>query len=105
VERSIYRWGDPVQPVNDVIIDPFQSPFPDQSIDIANAPSSDANHEPAQNLQFSERIEQIERQLLWQALTENGHNQRRTAKALGLSYDQLRGMVRKYKLTNRERQA
>jgi psp operon transcriptional activator len=38
-----------------------------------------------------------------EALTQNGHNQRRTAAALGLSYDQLRGMVRKHKLSNRSR--
>jgi psp operon transcriptional activator len=52
---------------------------------------------------FNTRIEKMERQLLREALQENDHNQRRTAEALGLSYDQLRGMVRKYQLTGRQR--
>jgi psp operon transcriptional activator len=52
---------------------------------------------------FNTRIEKMEKQLLREALRENGHNQRRTAAALGLSYDQLRGMVRKYQLSGRQR--
>ena len=31
----------------------------------------------------------------------SGYNQRRTAAAVGLSYDQLRGLVRKYKLASK----
>jgi psp operon transcriptional activator len=50
-------------------------------------------------LDFSARIEALEKQLLEEALAHNGHNQRRSAEALGLSYDQLRGMVRKYDLS------
>lgn len=104
VERSIFRWGEPEQPVNDVIIDPFLSPFADEPAEIASAPVIDESDEPPDIVPFSQRIEQIEKQLLWEALEENGHNQRRTAQALGLSYDQLRGMVRKYHLTNPARQ-
>jgi psp operon transcriptional activator len=52
---------------------------------------------------FNERIAVMEKQLVKDALEQNGHNQTLTAKALGLSYDQLRGMVRKYKLSIRSR--
>ena len=56
----------------------------------------------AKNVHMGVRIAQIEKQILRDALQENAHNQRRTATALGLSYDQLRGMVRKYKLSERQ---
>jgi psp operon transcriptional activator len=104
VERSLHRWNDPSSPVNEVVLDPFQSPY------ITDTPPTEAqtgDHEsteppePSINVSqgFAERIESLERKLLQKALDENGHNQRRTADALSLSYDQLRGMVRKYKLS------
>lgn len=97
VERSLYRWGDPDHPVNSVVIDPFISPFSDA----APATEPDLEDNPQEKIEagdFHSRIEKIETQLLQEALEENRHNQRRTATALGLSYDQLRGLVRKYGL-------
>ncbi|MBE9538826.1 MAG: phage shock protein operon transcriptional activator [Proteobacteria bacterium] len=113
VERSLYRWTDPTSAVGDVVLDPFQSPYSTESSvepstepppgGDANAIGSDTGKptEPG----FSDRIEALEKQLLEEALAQNGHNQRRTADALGLSYDQLRGMVRKYELTRRKRRS
>lgn len=98
VERSLYRWGIPDQPVDEVVIDPFQSPFTDDPADVAAA-SSPAVVEAAPTVDFNVRVQAIEKQLLRDALRENAHNQRRTAQALGLSYDQLRGLVRKYGLS------
>ena len=100
VERSLYRWGDPDHPVDEVVIDPFLSPFADETA--PTTPSEgDLSDTPSAPVDFSTRIEMMEKQLLLEALRENAHNQRRTATALGLSYDQLRGMVRKYQLTGR----
>jgi psp operon transcriptional activator len=100
VERSLYRWGDPDHPVDEVVIDPFLSPFADETA--PTTPSEgDLSDRPSAPVDFNTRIEMMEKQLLLEALRENGHNQRRTATALGLSYDQLRGMVRKYQLTGR----
>jgi len=48
-------------------------------------------------------MDMIEKQLLQEALAGQGHNQRRTAESLGLTYDQLRGLVRKHGLTRRRR--
>lgn len=112
VERSLYRWGEPSTPVDTIILDPFQSPF-------GAPPEADAAHsqlEPdpgnpvatgttqgSDKMDFSERIAMIEQQLLREALAANGHNQRRTAEALGLSYNQLRGLVRKYDLSTRSK--
>jgi len=44
----------------------------------------------------------IEKQYLQESLLQHDHNQRRTADALGLSYDQLRHLVRKHKLGRRK---
>jgi psp operon transcriptional activator len=102
VERSLYRWGDPDHPVDEVVIDPFLSPFADE-LAPAIPPEEDLSDRPTAPVDFNTRIEKMEKKLLHEALQENGYNQRRTAAALGLSYDQLRGMVRKYQLTGRRR--
>ncbi|MBA6412500.1 phage shock protein operon transcriptional activator [Parahaliea sp. F7430] len=98
VERSLHRWGDPESELAEVVIDPFVSPYsktvkkPESTEQAALEDSS----EPT--MDFASKIATIEKQLLQQALNEHGHNQRQTAEALGLSYDQLRGLVRKYQL-------
>ena len=102
VERSLYRWGDPDNPVDEVVIDPFLSPFADEPAPTIQAETGQ-NAPPPTPVDFNTRIEKMEKQLLREALQENAHNQRRTAVALGLSYDQLRGMVRKYQLAGRRR--
>ncbi|MEZ5501334.1 MAG: phage shock protein operon transcriptional activator [Halioglobus sp.] len=107
VERSLFRWDDPERPVEAIVIDPFVSPFKD-------AASTPATHETPlaaiaqpppgeddapQPEDFHARVRNFEIGLLREALGQNGYNQRRTAAALGLSYDQMRGMVRKYALS------
>jgi psp operon transcriptional activator len=102
VERSLHRWGDPAEPVGEVVIDPFKSPFEDEITTPATPILPDENEEP-DPVPFNERMEMIEKQLLLEALARQGHNQRRTAETLGLTYDQLRGLVRKHGLTRRRR--
>ena len=101
VERSLYRWGDPDTPVHEVVINPFLSPFDEAEADTEAKPqtATDQDTPEAEPMNFNARIARIERQMLHEALQKNNHNQRRTAAALGLSYDQLRGLVRKYKLS------
>jgi len=108
VERSLYRWADPCSAVGKVVIDPFRSPYATEAPVEQPAPgdivqNGEESAGRVQILGFSERIEALERQLLEEALSQNGHNQKRTAEALELSYDQLRGMVRKYELTRGKR--
>jgi psp operon transcriptional activator len=101
VERSLYRWGDPDTPVHDVVLNPFLSPFDNAETETeaesTAAPSENTPDTVPEN--FNARIARIERQMLQDALQHNNQNQRQTAIALGLSYDQLRGMVRKYRLS------
>jgi len=102
VERSLYRWADPLRPVDEVVIDPFQSPYRDTT---PAAPEQDSVEVPGdtQGGDFAARMAQIEKRLLRDALRENGEHQGRTAQSLGLSYDQLRHLVRKHGLVRRAR--
>ena len=99
VERSLFRWEDASQPVGTVIIDPFASPYADETPVNESTEPSDGVTEPPQTDDFQTRVQRYEVQLLRIALEENGHNQRRTADALGLTYNQMRGVVRKYNLS------
>lgn len=107
VERSLFRRDESNLPVETIIFDPFLSPFSDKPTMTMPPvpPDSDIQLEgvaPVANPDnFHTRVKHLERQFLRESLAENGYNQRRTAAALGLSYDQLRGMVRKYKLSGR----
>ena len=103
VERSLHRWGIPDEPVAEVIIDPFLSPYDDQPARIEDTAPKQEDEQAEETLDFNARIQNLEKQLLRDALRENGQNQRRTAEALGLSYDQLRGLVRKYGFSARKR--
>jgi psp operon transcriptional activator len=54
--------------------------------------------EPDTGGDFKSRVARFERELLTRALAEHRFNQRQTAEALGLSYDQLRHALRRHDL-------
>lgn len=114
VERSLFHWGEPDKLLDEVIVDPFISPYNALEESLFNA-AADSAQDPTDELQpsnsdspesktsaqvedFPTQIQSLEKQLTREALAANGFNQRRAALAMGLSYDQLRGLVRKYKL-------
>jgi psp operon transcriptional activator len=119
VERAVYRWESD-GPVDAIEIDPFASPFRPQGgpgggpsrAPVADSPSpgdSAKPHEPEDSpvaacdagpSDFKSRVAQFERDLLARALAEHRFNQRATAEALGLSYDQLRHALRRHELIN-----
>ncbi len=98
VERSLFRSGEPLHPVDNIILDPLQSPFADAAAAPPSSTPPDTSTPAVPTGNFHAQVEQVEKQLLREALSTHGFNQRRTASALGLSYDQLRGLVRKYDL-------
>jgi psp operon transcriptional activator len=98
VVRSLYRWADGSIAVNTIVVDPFTPPYQDTP---ATAPEAKAKAADNAEEDFATRMRELERSLLADALAANGHNQRRTAETLGLSYDQIRGMVRKHGLSRR----
>lgn len=107
VERAVYRWDDWESPVGHVQFDPFDSPWkpasnikPRRSSQEAQAPGPEptapADYDSIDDLRAA--VEAHERAILEHALGKNRWNQRQTAKALGLSYDQLRHCIRKHGL-------
>ncbi len=100
VERSIYRWEEPNTEVGSVVVDPFASPYtavtPAEPRGVVDNRLDTAEVALPLPQNFSDHMQAIERNLLVRALAANGENQRRTADALGLTYDQLRGLVRKH---------
>jgi psp operon transcriptional activator len=96
VERSVYRWDQPGSLVADIILDPFESPYGEPSPEPEQQIKTDTPL-PAQG--FTQQVQNYELQLLQNALRQHHNHQRRTAAALGLSYHQLRGLLRKHHLS------
>ena len=112
VERAVYRHEDPERPIPSIQFDPFQSPWvaaegmtsptvvsPAGELSqpvTAAAPSAPL---PASTDDLRGAVNSYEKALLEDALSRNRFNQRATAAALGLSYDQLRHAMKRHKLT------
>ena len=103
VERAVarqIRQGQTRNPLNQIILDPFASPWRPQTArdeQTAQSPQEVAPPTPKDDeTPFGVQVSRLEVQLLRAALEkENGH-QGRAAKRLGLSYDQLRHYMRKH---------
>lgn len=91
VERAIYQSSDPEQPIKEIVFDPFDSPYRPKSKNAAkqNLPKADDKN-------LKEQVQDFEVAMIQDALQQCQFNQRKTADLLGLSYDQLRGYLRKY---------
>ena len=101
VERAVYRAVDPDQPIDRIILDPFESPFRPRSAapEPTAAAPTDSRPNPApsgQAYDFFAHIAAIEQEALRIALAHCGGNQKRTAAHLGLAYHQLRNLLRKH---------
>jgi len=98
VERAVYRAAGNL--VDAVCFDPFTSPFiPGQiqaPIPAAPVPAEPRDAEPFAG-NFTASVENYEVALLQEALRRCKYNQRATASFLGLSYDQFRGLYRKFR--------
>ncbi|PCJ42913.1 MAG: phage shock protein operon transcriptional activator [SAR86 cluster bacterium] len=91
IERAIYQNEDPEQPIKDIVFDPFESPYRPKS---KNAKKQNLPKAGEKNLK--EQVQDFEVAMIQDALQQCQFNQRKTADLLGLSYDQLRGYLRKY---------
>lgn len=116
IERAVYRAEDPEREIDAIQFDPFASPWvlgadPAGAAEVA----ANASHPiaaattglPAAALPISTddlrgAVAAYEKSLLEDALSRNRFNQRATATALGLSYDQLRHALKRHKLTDAE---
>ena len=111
VERSLYRWSDAEAPVGRIVLDAFESPWRPQAagprpalpapIDPAGeAAAMTAPRAPdlAGIADLRAAVATYERDILAAALDRCRHNQRRTAAALALTYDQLRHAMKRHNL-------
>ena len=102
VERSLARWGQAEEPLGEMWFDVLASPFvevvPPELADNSLASSATDALWSDVDLSFKDQVASFEKQLLVQALSNHQHHQSRTAQALGLSYHQLRGMLKKHAL-------
>jgi len=103
VERAVYQSDAPDEPVRHVVFDPFASPYRPlrkaTSTSSGVASSSNKSESPPVVLgSFKQQVQDYEISLLKEALRQAQFNQRKAAKLLDLTYDQLRGYLRKYGL-------
>ena len=107
VERAIYRWDDGEAQVEQIQFDPFASPWQPVPVmrtepEPAAGPSQQPKvPDPASVTDLRSAIDAQERAIVEAALAANRFNQRQTAKALSLSYDQLRHTMKKHGLMER----
>jgi len=107
VERAVYRWEDASRPVDAIQFDPFASPWRPASaakrdVEPAAEPATAVAMPAAQPSHDCDDLRAAchayERQLLEAALARCRFNQRATATALKLTYDQLRHALRRHDL-------
>ncbi|KGB00166.1 psp operon transcriptional activator [Enterobacteriaceae bacterium ATCC 29904] len=91
VERSVYRHGTSETELDDIILDPFLRTQRHEK-----EPTQPSDHAlPLDLRQF--QLDQ-EKQLLEQSLNEAKYNQKRAAELLGLTYHQLRALLKKHQM-------
>ena len=115
IERAVYRWEDSMTPIGALPLDPFDSPWrPRQTmstrttdstsrtaIPVASLPPASAAHDHSSVSDLRTAIADYERNILAAALQRCRHNQRETAVALKLSYDQLRHCLKRHNMLDR----
>ena len=130
VERAVYRCErrdgarGGAAPVADIVFDPFASPWQPMTANVSpefpalnlSTPAEPAPGQPVVNypsptaapvprLQGGQglraAVDLYEKQLLEQELARSRYNQRQTALALGLTYDQLRHVLKRHGLAGR----
>lgn len=124
VERAVYRAWDAEGPISEIILDPFDSPFRPTHISFSgshmpqirdtgagaarrkNDTVPKTNQHPFQpDSEFipvteglKDQVAALEKNLLAKSMKDNDQNQRKAAKALQLSYDQIRHLLKKHRL-------
>ena len=101
IERSLHRQGEDGEQIAELVI----NPWPGRHSGLSDSPppealsKSELNSELPRNLRAA--LEQQEASWLEQALNQTANNQKQAAALLGLSYDQIRGLMRKHGLRSR----
>lgn len=105
VERSVSRTNanKAGQLIDKIVLDPFTTPWQKsaklQDHGAAQAPENQAATRPNPDMPFSDQIHTLENTLISTALRRHGWHQGRAAKALNISYDQMRHYMRKHNIS------
>ncbi len=125
IERSVYRNSTETSPIESIVLDPFASPYrptkrvktlerqqtptpqiveensASQVVDTPAMTTDNTAKEISFPIDFKEYCEKSEIELIQQALAAGQYSQKKTAELLGLSYHQLRGILKKYNLLDK----
>ena len=115
VERAVYRWNTPDAAIDAIELDPFASPWrpPPAPAAAATPDASAPNTQPPQPAEpdgngvsdLRAAVDGYEARILAATLERCRFNQRDTAAALSLSYDQLRHALKRHGLLAATRRA
>ena len=102
IERTVYRAADPEKAITRLALDPFDSPFKiERSTSAGPVVATTPKRSPLLPADLTERLKDIEVDLLTAALEKARFNQRMAADLLGLGYHQFRGKLRKYDIRSK----
>lgn len=90
VERSVYRHGSSEIPLDEIVIDPFHRQTVLEPQPVVEGPTLPLDLRQFQSVQ--------EKELLEQSLQQARFNQKQAAELLGLTYHQLRALLKKHQL-------
>ena len=99
VERAVYRSDGPT--VDEIVFDPFVPPFAAGASGEIETPEPEPSPPdgvpPRPDASLEDAVRDLEVKLIRESLAEARYNQRQAATALGLTYHQFRGRLRKYR--------
>lgn len=105
VERAVYQHLDPNQPITGLEIDPYTPQWQDDNpesrpMQTMTLPLGPEVVSPFP-IDFKQHCQNQEKAIIEQALIAAKYHQQNAAELLGLSYHQLRGLIRKYAISNK----
>jgi psp operon transcriptional activator len=92
IERAVYRSDNPL--IEDLVLDPFENPYTAEKGRFAEKESQ--IEKPLDLSLYEKARQELDLTYLKEALSKAGGNQKEAAKLLSLTYDQLRGLYRKF---------
>ncbi len=104
VERSLCHWDNVDEPIDEVILNPFNTsptlPAEKSNTQPSVTVNSEGNSEsmPPEGgpIRFEDRVKSFEISLIQRALNANRHHQKNSAEYLGITYHQFRALLKKY---------